>query len=116
MAWKFINKRVRKCFTGTWYFGPIFSYNLSRPWIAVEYFDLTEECTAAELDLILFLSTSFGPCSGSACCSKAALQPTCSVFSLIVPFGSNHLTPMTLIFFHCTLIGINAAHSVERVT
>ena len=54
VAWTLVNKRVRKCFDGTWYIGTIVSFNLQRQWFAVRYSDGTEEYTASELALIYY--------------------------------------------------------------
>ena len=54
MAWSLVNKRVRKCFDGTWYIGTIQSYNVQRQWFAVKYSDGTEEYSPSELALIYY--------------------------------------------------------------
>ena len=54
VAWTLVDKRVRKCFNGTWYIGTIISYNLQRQWFAVKYCDGTEEYTPSELALIYY--------------------------------------------------------------
>jgi hypothetical protein len=54
VAWTLINKRVQKCFHGSWFIGTILSYNLSRQWLVVEYSGGTEEYTASELAMIFY--------------------------------------------------------------
>jgi hypothetical protein len=62
VAWTLVDKRVRKCFNGTWYIGTIISYNLQGRWFAVKYCDGTEEYSPSELALIYYselLPTTF---------------------------------------------------------
>jgi len=54
VAWTLVDKRVRKCFNGTWYIGTIVSYNLQRQWFAVKYCDGTEEYSPSELAVIYY--------------------------------------------------------------
>jgi hypothetical protein len=54
VAWTLVNKRVRKCFNGTWYIGTVVSFNMQRQWFAVKYCDGTEEYSASELALIYY--------------------------------------------------------------
>ena len=54
VAWTLVDKRVRKCFNGTWYIGTIVSYNLQRQWFAVKYCDGVEEYSPSELALIYY--------------------------------------------------------------
>jgi hypothetical protein len=110
IAWTLINKRVRKCFNGTWFIGTILSYNLSRQWFAVEYSDGTEEYTASELALIFYsdrLPSAFFMAFDLVLPAALAFHvaPSCSVSSLIVPSGSD---------FHSlqSLLGA-AAYSVD---
>jgi hypothetical protein len=54
VAWTLVDKRVRKCFNGTWYIGTIVSYNLQHQWFAVKYCDGTEEFSPSELSVIYY--------------------------------------------------------------
>ena len=53
-AWTVINKRVRKCFNGTWHIGTIKSFNLLHRWFALQYSYGLEEYTPSEISLIYF--------------------------------------------------------------
>ena len=54
VAWSLVNKRVRKCFNGTWCIGTIISYTVQRQWFAIKYSDGTEEYSPSELALIYY--------------------------------------------------------------